>query len=493
MEILIDSLYSIVNYKSRYLKLKEILEGIPVSEYKVIFKSNNNYKPLDLEVPYDNCFVVLKHPVEIDFNNLAINIVNHTNTKWMFYFRHFDNDKKEDIIVTPWEVDTMNNGVPIRNVKGRKLLIIKDLCRWTRRTDSGDLRDIWRKDAILIEDGILQNKPVAPYDNSSSAMSYYYYDLGTQPMILKNLCFKRMDETSNVIGLVSVCGQDNVIFDNIEVVKNVKNPVSEDKIFDIQESYNVVLSNININDTYSSEHAYGYAFAFDTITNLSMYNINAYGMWGVMGTNNLNNVLIKDCELNRFDIHCYGRDVRIINCTFKNEKCKTNNYNQLSSFYGTICFDKCTFINFQPLLFEPSFHTYTGFNLIMNSCVWQGNTDTATIINAGRLEDNKNVVRRKELTMTCWPNIYINDLILEENASTYILPQQILLFNIREPTTDVLRNVAISHISHISVNFHSDKHKPSVKFCNYNVRTESQITTFSSEKDALIIGLEQHY
>lgn len=102
-------------------------------------------------------------------------------------------------------------------------------------------------------------------------------------------------------------------------------------------------------------------------------------------------------------------------------------------------------------------------------------------------------MRRKELTMTCWPNIYINDLILEENASTYILPQQILLFNIREPTTDVLRNVAISHISHISVNFHSDKHKPSVKFCNYNVRTESQITTFSSEKDALIIGLEQHY
>lgn len=43
MEILIDSLYSIVNYKSRYLKLKEILEGIPVSEYKVIIGLEQHY------------------------------------------------------------------------------------------------------------------------------------------------------------------------------------------------------------------------------------------------------------------------------------------------------------------------------------------------------------------------------------------------------------------------------------------------------------------
>ena len=77
----------------------------------------------------------------------------------------------------------------------------------------------------------------------------------------------------------------------------------------------------------------------------------------MFGNNNINTALIENSEINRFDIHCYGRDISFKDVVF------VNLYNQFSSTFGTIRFDRCTFRHFTPVLYEASYNSYTVIKL----------------------------------------------------------------------------------------------------------------------------------
>ena len=92
------------------------------------------------------------------------------------------------------------------------------------------------------------------------------------------------------------------------------------------------LKNVTISGTYSFERKVGYGVYLNNVNGLIVENMFARSKWGIFGTHNLQNVRLEKCDINRFDIHTYGRDVKAVDCKF------SSLYNQFSSVYGTIVF-----------------------------------------------------------------------------------------------------------------------------------------------------------
>jgi hypothetical protein len=127
-----------------------------------------------------------------------------------------------------------------------------------------------------------------------------------------------------------------------------------------------------------------------------------HGNWGVFGTNNVNVASFEDSDINRFDIHCYGRDISFKNVMFRNK------YNQIASVFGKITFDGCTFVNFCPILNGTSYNAYVGYDIVMKDCVFDITRGKNILIHQGRIDGVVNV--RPELSERCIPNVTISNL-----------------------------------------------------------------------------------
>ena len=482
----VSQLLTLKNEEDRYGKLKSLLSSH--RDYKVVFSDPTPGVSDTISITVPNNDAITNPPRYIDFNNWKINISNNHSQpgKCLLYIQN--TASQENIHITPAQVDSLDYRQSRKYLDGKKILIVRDQRKWTKRTDSADDDYYRREDAILLEDGIAQNGPIASYDNPETAMDYYYYDVTSEePVVLKNLVFERVaGDSHNVIGLVSVYGYDDVTFENIECLfspagyKN--NPTkSGDTIFDIQYCTNVKFKDINIDGTYSKDDAYGYAFRLQTLTNVVFQNVDACGKWGVFGNFNINNILIDGCEINRFDIHCYGRDAKIIDTKFSNALSSNNNYNQISSFFGELSFVGCEFLNFVPLLFEPSYHTYTPFHLSMIGCQYTPTID-GVIINAGYVNSPGTVpLRRSSLCKVCWPDVHIEDLKIIASGAV-----SLYLFKIYDSVNPA---TPISHISQATINLASESVAATVYFANKLLMTEETIETKTCDKDLTILSV----
>ena len=110
---------------------------------------------------------------------------------------------------------------------------------------------------------------------------------------------------------------------------------------------------------------------------------------------------MKNCDFNRFDIHCYGRDVSFENCNF------VDLYNQFSSVYGLISFKKCTFTNFRPVLIESSYNAYTAFDVKFEECVFNFDAEHYSVIDFSGF--GKEINSRPELREKCLPNVTMKE------------------------------------------------------------------------------------
>ena len=225
---------------------------------------------------------------------------------------------------------------------------------------------------------------------------------------------------------------------------------------------NLRMNNVIINGTYSQERKYGYGISMNNVWNARFKRLRAHGKWGVFGNNNVNHTVIEDSDINRFDIHCYGRDVFCYRTTFRNI------YNQFSSLYGQLVFDGCVFINFVPVLFEDTYSAYTPFELVIKNSTIAVRADRPCLVAAGYAVDPPEGARR-ELCETSWPNVTI------DNVEVVLPPGQKdwLVFKINsEPT------VKVKNISQIKVNglkILTTESEGSVKFSNYPIQTEEEV------------------
>jgi len=380
---------------------------------------------------------------QTDFNGCTFVVDNRSKNHYLFAIVYPETTAKP-IEISKKDIDKGDfSKLPVFQ-NNRCLLLIKDRNPWVKNR-KGYNYGATRSDILLIEDGKALNQATTLYDTPSSNPECKFLETDLTEKKFANLTFIRSARSTAITNLMLVKFQNNVSIENVSIETpplTKKQPHEGDYCFNVQNCTNITFHDVTIDGTYSDYNKYGYAISLDNVWNSFFIRLKAKAQWGIFGNYNLNTASLEDCDINRFDIHCYGRDITFKNCTFRNTLNDTNTYNQFSSVFGTILFEGCRFERFCPVLQEPSFNAYTGYDLLMNNCYMEADERHNCIIQAGMLEAETN--SRPELKEKCWPNVSINGLTLKTN--------DVSDFYIFNPMAGNTYKGKIGHLSNISIN-----------------------------------------
>lgn len=286
--------------------------------------------------------------------------------------------------------------------RGRYLLIVEDENLWVLQR-RGKKYGHPRKDVLLVENGMAKNAVVMPYNNAYSKPKCTYIKLGKEPLIIKNISIVRDSGCTFLTHIANISGADDVRFENVSI-KTPESELTDDRGISIYNCTNVKMAHVRIEGTYSHADHSGYGVFLNNVWNYKSTNMYGKANWGIFGNNNVNVARIEDSQINRFDIHCYGRDISFKNVSF------FDLYNQYSSVYGTIQYDGCSYTNFVPVLNGGSYNAYVEHEVVMNDCVFNATSKKNYLIRMGNLKDAMNA--RHELAEKCLPNVRIKNLVV---------------------------------------------------------------------------------
>ena len=339
--------------------------------------------------------------VVTDFKELKLFVTN--NTKDFFLFELVGSCEYVDINS---DAEVYDNFV---NKKGKQLLILEDSEPWIEER-IGYSYPVYRKDLILIEDGKVKNSPIFPY-NEIFNTKFYICQSSNNKKSIKGLAIFRSHDSTKMTFPFFINYQNNVELKSI-YLNTPESSLYGDSAIMLRNCANVILEDIVIDGTYSMKDKFGYGISLNNVYNITIKNLHAFCLWGVFGNNNVNKVKIKNSQLNRFDIHCYGKDILMRNCTF------TNMYNQYSSINGEVRHVKCRFVNSIPCLIEPSYNSYTSFKLIFNKCQFVMEELNNTIVSFYMMPIERN--SRPELYKRELPAIFLRNSEIVANTLPHI-------------------------------------------------------------------------
>ena len=347
---------------------------------------------------------------------------------------------------------------------GTYLLVIEDLHPWVDNR-IGYSYGAKRKDILLVRENRAVNHPIAPYCTDSTVMSVKFHPTDEELKTIANLSITRDTTSTFKTYCFDIEGINNINISNINIyTPNTKNMYA-DAAINIRNCTNISFEDVYISGTYSRTNLYGYGIQMDNVWNTTFARLTARANWGIFGTNNVSRATFRDCTLNRFDIHCYGRDISFYNCTFGKL------YNQFSSLFGTLLFDGCRFTDFVPVLLETSYNAYTGFDLTFKDCIFDALPNRNFLVSIGKVDNVRN--SRPELAEKCWPNVTIKNMTV--NVANKV--SKVILF---EPKTPISSNISVGHISDIRIDglkFHyaDTTHLADFVICNKKVKSSRTI------------------
>lgn len=357
--------------------------------------SYRGIEKIELEIPSDAQSIPL--PICTDFSGVTITVKNTMKSLVLFEMAEtltvINGISGEDIDKGCYDkYDAIKNG--------SYLLVVEDLNPWINNR-KGYNYGVNRRDVFFLKDAKAYNKPICSYNTVYSSPKVSYCEVNTERKTIKNIKFIRDDESTEKTFLFGIRNQVNIDLSHIELITPPSDKMYGDAAIQISNCVKVVMSDIYINGTYSQKNKFGYGVSLGNIYDLKVKRMNAHAEWGVFGNNYLSNVELMDCKINRFDIHCYGRNFKASNCIFEEL------YNQFSSIYGIVRFDKCTFTNFVPILVESSFNAYTPFDLVWNRCTFNLSKKKNYLITLFGVPGQYN--DRAELRRKCLPNITLKN------------------------------------------------------------------------------------
>ena len=384
--------------------LKEARTG--VERYDVLLRTHqaavakgvnvdySGIKRIDIEIPRGAKAIPLTQMN--DFKGCTIYVRNTCKNGWLFTATA----KSEEIEVSAKAIDGGDFRSYPQLRRGKYLLIIEDKNPWVENR-RGYSYGHQRQDILLIEKGHAKNTVIMPYNNADSNPKCKYIVANSHSIEVKNLTIERDVASTAITMICGISGYDDVCFTNI-TVNTPESELNGDRVLRITNSTNVTLTDVRINGTYSQKGKYGYGISLDNVWNFKAKRLYGNGNWGLFGNNNVNTALIEDSEINRFDIHCYGRDV-----TFKSVKF-FDLYNQFSSVFGRVTFEQCEFRNFTPVLIETSYNAYTEFEVDFTDCMFYITPAKNYLVNTGSLTGEENA--RRELMEKKLPRVNVENM-----------------------------------------------------------------------------------
>ena len=364
---------------------------------------------LTIEVPSEAAPIPLTR--NSDFGGLTLTVKNYSKSKYLFsltdtLWNHIELDPKVADNGNFSEVEELRVGV--------HQVVLEDLHPWVDNR-IGYNYGAMRKDILLVRDGRAVNRPISPYSTDSTQLAAKFHFTDEALKTISELTIIRDTSSTAKTYCFYIDGINNLKISRVTIYTLDTKNMYADNAIHIVNSTNVTLQDVLIEGTYSRTNNYGYGILMNNVWNSTFLQLIAHANWGIFGTNNLSNTTLRNCDINRFDIHCYGRDVYIYNCMF------SKLYNQFSSVFGTVLFEGCHFSNFIPVLIETSYNAYTPFDLTFKNCTFDAYSLRNYLISIGKVDKQLN--SRPELTQKCWPNIQIQNMTVnvKENLSKVIL------------------------------------------------------------------------
>ena len=411
------------------------------ARYEVLYATHAKAVEMGAEVSYQGIgtlvIEVTEHSLPIpltrhnDFAGLHLIVKNQYKAQYLFTIT---DTLWQSVELSPSAVDSGDFSSTPLLAEGLWMLLLEDEQPWVSNR-SGYKYGAHRKDLLLVRNGRAQNRPVAPYSTDSTRMKAWVLPADEGLKTITDLTITRDSTSTSKTYCFNIIGINNLKISKLSINTPDTKNLYADAAINIANCANITLEDVTIEGTYSRTNNYGYGIQMNNVWNSRFTRLTAHANWGVFGTNNLSNTTLRDCNINRFDIHCYGRDVFIYNCKF------SKLYNQFSSVFGNVRFEECRFTEFIPVLFEPSYNAYTPFNLTFKDCIFDALPSRNYLISAGQLDNITN--SRPELAPKCWPNINIQNLIVNvpDNVS------KIILFNSKK----AMSGVSVDHIADIKI------------------------------------------
>ncbi len=348
-----------------------------------------------------------------DYNDFKGMVINVTNTvRYDYIFRH--KAKTYSVNVTKEQIDKGDFSNVQALKKGDFLLTIKDKNVWGVRNGYSDL--VIRQDLLYIKNGKARNKAIMPYNNEWSSPECTYIPISDKPLVIKNLTVNRTEGDAFKTYIIDVKGVYDVRIFNVTI--NTPDPGNfyGDQAIRITDCMDVLMEDVTIRGSYSQKKQWGYGISLNNVVNFTARRLYGHASWGIFGNNNVNTALLEDCDINRWDIHHYGKDITLRNCTVSNV------YNQYSSVYGTITYDGCTFNNCIPHLIDHSYNAYTKYIVRFRNCTVNTGSKYSRLFLFNRNDNLTNP--RHELAEKFWPDVKIENLrinISGSNAATLFI------------------------------------------------------------------------
>lgn len=410
-----------------------------------------------ITIPADASTIPLT--TQTDFHDITITVENDTHNFTLFSLI----SEAQKIIINQNDVDgDCFEKYPVL-CDGVKLLIIEDKSPWVENRRGHDYGFI-RKDIRLLVDGIAQNGNIMPYyDVETSKPECSFVATDDAEKYINNLHFVRAESSSYKTFLFKIVGQNNLVIQNITIKTPWDTGMFGDQIIAISNCANIRFNGIKIDGSYSRKDHFGYGIGMNNVYNVSFDNLEGNANWGIFGNNNINVCSLENCDINRFDIHCYGSDVTMKGCTLREMM------GQFSSTFGTIRYQNCTFINYLPYYTETSFNSYVPFTLEIKNCKMRISSN-APLKNVacymGRLNAQENL--RPELNKRSWPNVIIDGLKIENETGV----NDFFIFYVEPKVSD---KRPVEGISIIKVRGLDVSSATNIKICNKEIRTSKTV------------------
>ena len=364
---------------------------------------------LTIEVPSEAAPIPLTP--NSDFGGLTLTVKNYAKAKYLFSLTDtLWNSIKLDPKVADKgdfsEVEGLREGV--------HQVVLEDLRPWVDNR-TGYKYGAMRKDILLVRDGHAINRPISPYSTDSTQLIAKTHFTDEALKTITGITIVRDTSSTSKTYCFYIDGINNLKISRVNIYTLDPKNMYADNAIHIVNCTNLTFEDVLIEGTYSRTNNYGYGILMNNVWNSTFLRLTGHANWGIFGTNNLNNTTLRNCDINRFDIHCYGRDVFVYNCMF------TKLYNQFSSVFGTILFDGCHFSEFIPVLIETSYNSYTPFDLTFKNCTFDASASRNYLVSIGKLDKPSNT--RPELNQKSWPNVQIQNMTVnvKENISKVIL------------------------------------------------------------------------
>lgn len=341
--------------------------------------------------------IVINKGKEYNFNGLHLYIKNVTSASHLFTCSTTaivtDYTKISDILASSICADKM------------VMLIVEDQTPLYQRY--GYQYAYYRSDVLMAYNGNLINYPILDYDNDPDTAAKISYVTDLAPITLRNLTIERSNDSTYILEIFRAINLAQVTCDNVKIISYNDATLANEYMFYMEHCYDIKLTNISINTTYSVG-GYGYAFSLFFCSRVLIENADIASPWHNTGCRGVNGLVIKDSSMN-FDCHVYGKDFSFENCYINKQ------FNSVDFVTGIMSFNNCQFRNCVPLQISEDHVADLPLEVVFDNCSFE-NCDYLFFIYQFHAVQNL----RELASMHMLPTITVRNSFIKNDNATYI-------------------------------------------------------------------------